>query len=63
MGLAHSLHTSHAPTPPAPLHLLPLTPLTPPLVPPIARRKLNDNSLSGSLPTQLGALTALKWGM
>jgi len=47
------------PTPAAPLHPLPLTPLT--LVPFLARRHLYKNSLSGSLPTQLGALTALQY--
>ena len=41
--------------PPPPSH--PSQP--PPLVPPLARRDLDENSLSGSLPTQLGALTAL----
>ena len=60
MGLTHCPHTAHAPyTTPAPLRPLPLTPLTPPLVHLLARRALDDNSLSGSLPTQLGALTAL----
>ena len=60
MGLAHSPHTyTHASHPtPAPLRPLSLTP-HPPLVPLLARRELNVNSLSGSLPTQLGALTAL----
>ena len=62
MGLAHSphtfraRHTSRAPraSPPPPSH-----PSHPLLVPLLARRRLYDNSLSGSLPTQLGALTAL----
>ena len=61
MGLAHRPHTSRAPrtsraSPPPPSH-----PSHPPLAPPLARRYLSDNSLSGSLPTQLGALTALTY--
>ena len=31
----------------------------PPLSPPLSHRHLSDNSLSGSVPSQLGALTAL----
>jgi hypothetical protein len=59
VGLAHSPHTSRAPptsraSPPPSSH-----PSHPPLVPLLARRYLHENSLSGSLPTQLGALTAL----
>jgi hypothetical protein len=40
---------------------LPLTPLNPPPGAPLARRELGYNTLSGSLPTQLGALTALDY--
>ena len=59
VGLAHRPYTSYAPhafraSPPPPSH-----PSYLPLVPLLARRNLTDNSLSGSLPTQLGALTAL----
>ena len=54
-----------APTPPMSPPLprlsapLPLTPLTPPAGAPLARRDLEGKGLTGSLPTQLGLLTAL----
>ena len=37
------------------------SPLSPPAGAPLARRYLNGNSLSGSLPTQLSLLTALRF--
>ena len=50
----------HLPTPHLPRPSTPsLSPLAPPAGAPLPRRKLNSNSLSGSLFTQLGALTAL----
>ena len=48
-----------APPPPAPLHPRSLPPLNPPAGSPLARRYLAGYSLSGTLPTQLGGLTAL----
>ena len=62
LGLAHrSPHLACRPLWP-PLHPLPLS--SPPshqLAPPLARRIPSGKSLSGSLPTQLGRLTALSY--
>ena len=59
MGLARSPHTPHAPPLPR-LSASSLSPLSPPAGAPLARRSLyNNDGLSGSLPTQLGALTRI----
>ena len=52
----------HLPTPHLPRPSTPsLSSLAPPAGAPLPRRSLASNSLSGSLPTQLGALTALTY--
>ena len=50
--------TYHTPLAQRCTSLSPLSP--PPAGAPLARRGLHDNSLSGTLPTQLGRLTALR---